>query len=63
MPCSTVACILESKWFAVKLFLTPNLKKIFERGGVSTKYSQNLLLTHYSKIITTNVAAHFQSRT
>ena len=33
MPCSTVACILESKWFAIKLFLTPNLKKIFERGG------------------------------
>ena len=52
--------------FAIKLFLTPNLKKIIERGGggggVSTKYSQNLLLTHYSKILTTNVAAHFQSR-
>ena len=33
MPCSTVASILESKRFAIELFLTPNLKKIFERGG------------------------------
>ena len=45
-----------------KTILAPNLKKYLSGGGVSTKYSQNLLLTHYSKIITTNVAAHFQSR-
>ena len=50
-----------------KTIFDTKFEKIFERGGGGggSKYKifpKSILLTHYSKITATNVAAHFQSR-